>query len=281
MKNKLWPALLLAVLTTTIQAANVPGEAANKCLAGKNKCVSTLVSALMACRAQCQGSPAKCGQKQVDCENKAKLKFDGGVSPQKGCFAKLEAKQNEAKPDTVCTTVEDTVAVEAFVVESVGLTIAELGDYYHPSGVQTNVPVSELKGWSQCYKAGYNSTTSMASVQAACNKANLLLACRPTDASTLTVLAWAPRSDVLFDTGTSNTLHNANGVGWYFNGSYSWGFAPQGAAVTRVSCDVQSGLDDQRLCWHTSSSNFSAGWRCGAATDRFDTSYERLIYQRD
>ena len=44
-----------------------------------------------------------------------------------------------------------------------------------------------------------------------------------------TVAAHAPRTDVLFDTGTGNVPHDANGVGWYYNGNWSWGFAPQGA----------------------------------------------------
>lgn len=282
MKNKLWPALLLAVLTTTIQAANVPGEAANKCLAGKNKCVSTLVSALMACRAQCEGSPTKCGQKQTDCEAKAKLKFDGGVTPEKGCFAKLEAKQNVAKPETVCTTTADTSVVKALAVDLVAEALAELGDFYGPSGVQTNVPVSDLQGWIECHKSAYNSTTSMATVQAACTKAKLMLACRPTDSATLTVLAWAPRTDVLFDTNTSNTPHNANGVGWYYSSNYSWGFAPQSASIIRSSCDVQDGLDDQRLCWHTNGGNFSGGYSCGENKGlNSSTSYERIIYQAD
>jgi len=30
-------------------------------------------------------------------------------------------------------------------------------------------------------------------------------------------------------TGTSNTLHDANGTGWHFDGDFSWGFADEGA----------------------------------------------------
>jgi len=160
---------------------------------------------------------------------------------------------------------------------------------YTPVGVQTNVPVSTLTGWSQCYVDKYNnSSTSLAAIQAACPKAKLLLACRPTGAATLSVLAWAPRADVLFGTGQGNTPHNANSVGWYFDGGWSWGFAPQGDVIKRVSCDVKAssfdatgGNGDKRLCWHTLAGNIHIGWRCGTADSLNGTTYERLVFQAD
>ena len=112
---------------------------------------------------------------------------------------------------------------------------------YNPAGVQTNVPAATVSagGWSACHTSGFDSSgTSVASILAACSGQQVMLACRPTGNPNYTVLAQAPRSDVFFDTGTGNTPHNANGVGWYFNSNYSMGFAPAGALIQRTSCDV-------------------------------------------
>ncbi|MFN8641788.1 MAG: hypothetical protein U0802_09080 [Candidatus Binatia bacterium] len=119
-------------------------------------------------------------------------------------------------------------------------------------GVQTNVPESSLSGWSLCYSDTYaNSGTSLATILAACDGPNLLLACRPVGSPDLSVLAHAPRPDVIFDTGASNTPHDANGVGWYYNDNYSWGFAPQGEPISRSSCDTYNVGSDDRLCWRS------------------------------
>ena len=72
--------------------------------------------------------------------------------------------------------------------------------------------------------------------------------------------------------------HNANGVGWYFNNSWSWGYAPVGQMVNRNSCDVNAGVD--RLCWHTSAGNINGGYRCGSNTGlNGSVAFERIIYQ--
>jgi hypothetical protein len=74
--------------------------------------------------------------------------------------------------------------------------------------------------------------------------------------------------------------HPANGVGWYFNNNYSWGFALQGDAITRTICDVNgTGTAADRLCWHTSAGSILSGYRCGAnAGLGSDGAYERIIY---
>jgi len=110
-------AALVAVLAlpSTSYAQGVPGVDKNKCLAGKNKCVSKKLAGLLKCREKCQKSTNNCGQKQTDCEAKVMKKFDGGTEPSKGCFAKLESKADPSKPDSVCTTTGDTAAVEAEV----------------------------------------------------------------------------------------------------------------------------------------------------------------------
>src|SRR5262249_29249767 len=91
------------------------------------------------------------------------------------------------------------------------------------SGVGTNVAIASLTGggWAQCFQDGYGETTPISTIEAACTQQNLLLGCRNKGAAKLTIAAHGPRADVLFDTGSSNTPHNANGVGWYFNGNFS------------------------------------------------------------
>ena len=79
----------------------------------------------------------------------------------------------------------------------------------------------------------------------------------------------------------------SNGVGWYYNGNYSWGFAPEGDTINRNQCDVVDssfgvGIDgDKRLCWHTLNNALNSGWRCGRADSLNSSSaYERVIFGR-
>jgi cysteine-rich repeat protein len=150
------------------------------------------------------------------------------------------------------------------------------------SGILTDVPIASLTGWTQCYIDTYgNSGTALSDILTGCNQAKLLMGCRDTGSSTLHLAANADRTDVVFDTGTSNMPHDANGVGWYYNDSYSWGFAPQGDAINRSSCDIgESNDSDLRLCWHTGSGFINGGFRCGASEFlNNDSSHERLVFQ--
>jgi hypothetical protein len=155
---------------------------------------------------------------------------------------------------------------------------------YTFSGVRTALPIATLVGWTECYRDLYSNTTTTlaATIQSMCTKANLVVACRAKDATVLDVAATAPRADVFFDTGTTNTTHIANGVGWYFNGNWSMGYAPAGDGVNRNQCDTLTTPDTGlRLCWHTLNTNGS-GYRCGAAVALNGSSaYERLVYHAD
>jgi hypothetical protein len=151
---------------------------------------------------------------------------------------------------------------------------------YTFSGILKDVPTTSLYGWSLCYQGTYFDNATIAAITAACDEANLLIACREVGSPNLHLAANAPRADVLFDTGTGNTPHVANGVGWYFNASYSWGFAPEGAAINRNSCDLNSPetSSDERMCWHTVADSLATGYRCGSFQNPGD-SYERLIFE--
>lgn len=153
---------------------------------------------------------------------------------------------------------------------------------YTFQGVKTSFAASALTGWKLCYKDFYttNNVSLAGTVLAQCTGSQLMLACRQTGSSTILVAAHAPRADVLFDTGTGNVPHVANGTTWYYNGSLSWGFAGLGDAINRNTCDTSSTNASLRLCWHTSASALVSGYRCGAATSlNSSNAYERLIYQ--
>jgi hypothetical protein len=178
----------------------------------------------------------------------------------------------------------------AFAV--IGLTLAAApaaAASYLPVGPQTNVAVATLTGggWTQCLSESYGTYgTSISGTLAGCTGSRLLLAGRETGSSTILLLAQALREDVLLDTGTgTNATHLANGSQWYFNQSYSWGFANGGDSTFRTSCDASGVFDsntsgnDLRLCWHTGGGALQGGWRVGAnAFLNGSTAYERQIY---
>jgi len=148
------------------------------------------------------------------------------------------------------------------------------------SGVANDLHVTALTGWTQCYLDTYDNTgLTTAGVLAACTGDNLMLACRPTGSGVLTVAAHALSADVTLPT-LLNTPHDANGVAWYFDDDFSWGFAAQGDAINQNKCDVASTNGGQRLCWHTQQAPALGGYRCGTAVLlNSSPSFERVVYQ--
>jgi cysteine-rich repeat protein len=150
-------------------------------------------------------------------------------------------------------------------------------------GPQINIPQANLVGWELCWSGLYGENTPPLNdiLNVACTKANLLVACRPVAATDLTLLAMGERAAVTFDTGTGNVPYNHNGVGFYYNSSWSWGFALEGDEINRNSCDVGDTNPQFRMCWHTYESAMSTGFRCGEAAWQFDNSWARLVFQAD
>jgi hypothetical protein len=151
---------------------------------------------------------------------------------------------------------------------------------WFPSGVQMNIPPAMLTGWSLCYQDTYdvNMEAVVPTIQAACSKAKILMACKQNVAQNLQLVAAGLRVDVMFDTGQQSVTHNANGVGWYFNAHFSWGFVTAGTPVQLSECDVSAGPD--RLCWHTV--NGAGGYRCGDNAGLNGSSdWQRFVYQAD
>jgi hypothetical protein len=170
-----------------------------------------------------------------------------------------------------------------------GATAAPASATYYPTGPQSFVDQSRLQGWQLCFSGPYgDSGPALSDVLSNCNGGLLLLAGGPNGSPTLTVLAAAPRADVIFDTGDSNTPHDANGSGWYFSGGLSWGFAKQGDPINRDECDTVADSDDPtgpngdlRLCWHTFGGALEGGFRAGTVDflNSEPSGYTRYVYQ--
>jgi hypothetical protein len=152
--------------------------------------------------------------------------------------------------------------------------------YWQP-GVLQNVAPATLTGWSQCYSDTYDVSLqgALGGLLQQCSKNKLLLACSPVNAPKFTLVAMGLRTDVLFDCGSDSACtHVANGVGWYYDNNWSWGFVKAGDPVQRNECDVMPG--PLRLCWHTV--NGAGGYRCGDATGlNGDSSWKRFVFQAD
>jgi hypothetical protein len=157
---------------------------------------------------------------------------------------------------------------------------------YWVPGVQQNVDPALLQGWTQCYTGNYaENQPAINTILSQCSKSKLLMACRPTGAATWTLLAMAPKVDVLFDCGSQNNCtKQSNGVGWYFSATYSWGFAKGGQAVNRSSCDYNDGNQmnpELRLCWHTGNNSMNSGYRCGANDLNGAANWQRSVFHAD
>ena len=196
-----------------------------------------------------------------------------------------------ARPRWTATTTERTVALGvalAALLVSAAPASAVMPPSYYPSGPQRGVVLGSVTGggWTQCFKQLYNQgSPSVASVLAGCDGEYMLMAARPVNSQTFDLLAAARRADVVFDTGRPATTpdydmpHDANGTGWYFNDSWSWGFAKQGDPVSRNACDFNPAVNvELRLCWHTGSGQMRSGYRSGATILNGSTSWERLIF---
>jgi len=162
---------------------------------------------------------------------------------------------------------------------------------YYPNGPQTSVDQADLTGWTLCYSGLYGDSGVPlygpgGILSELCTGDYLMLAGGPLDDPILTVLAAAPRADVIFDTTQDlTTTHAANGSEWYFNSTYSWGFALGGDAVDKDECDVAGFNAEYRLCFHLldvgpDGGEMSGGYRAGAIEDlNSSTEYTRYIYQ--
>jgi hypothetical protein len=131
-------------LGTTVHAQTL-----SKCSAKKKLCVAKKMAARLKChiKAEKLGVP-------VDgiCLQKAEDKFDGGANPAKGCFEKIENKQDPLKPETLCLTEDDTAAAEAKIDAFVLDVVTELDPWY-PAAVLNMCSSAKKKCVSKKAKA--------------------------------------------------------------------------------------------------------------------------------
>jgi hypothetical protein len=89
-----------------VAAIDPPPLDQTKCGAGKKKCVSKYLAALLKCRQVAQTPKKPTDPNTKGCVDKAVAKYTGGDDPAKGCFAKLEAKD----PND-CQSTNDSLTV--------------------------------------------------------------------------------------------------------------------------------------------------------------------------
>ena len=92
---------------------------------------------------------------------------------------------------------------------------------YLPYGPQFNVSTQLLTtgGWRQCFSLSFDiklNTNALDRLKKSCTASKILLACRMSDHSTITALAWGSRKQVLFKTSKPPDHEVKNGTGWYY-----------------------------------------------------------------
>jgi hypothetical protein len=96
------------------------------CDAGKLKCVAKLQACLLKVHAAAKKSGVPVNGAALD---KCRAAFDGGAKGvAKGCLGKLEAKQNPAKPKTLCTFVNQLTTLDG----KVGTFVTAMADAIDP-----------------------------------------------------------------------------------------------------------------------------------------------------
>lgn len=134
------------------------------------------------------------------------------------------------------------------------------------AGPHDGATLSQLSslGWRVCSKKSFSpGGLPIQQIENACNGQNLVMACGRTGENRLVKTASGPRSAVFTSCNGRSACATANGVSWYWHGSWSFGFARQGSTVNRHSCDVGNGATSG-MCVHTSGGRTSNGYRCGS-----------------
>ena len=157
------------------------------------------------------------------------------------------------------------------------------------AGIRADLPIADViaGGFERCWSSPYDQhSLPLDEILSACDGSVLLMGCRQTAgaASTgmLDLAAMGERDQVLFDVGTEpDAVHTHNGVDFYFNGSSSWGFAPEGLGVARRTCDAGGEQPHLRMCWHMSDGRINSGYRCGDNAPNESDTWERVLYHHD
>jgi hypothetical protein len=137
-----------SVLALMIAAGtDVAAGSQSVCLAGKTKCVRKKADALLKCA---QKAEIAGGAADPACVDKARVRFDGGSDPTKGCFEKLE----HMLPD--CITVGDTGSVETLVDTCVARLVGGIDpappDQSRCDAMKMRCAAKKLTGILKCYE---------------------------------------------------------------------------------------------------------------------------------
>src|SRR5262245_29537767 len=99
----------LAGLAILLLTGTANAQPANTCAAGKMKCTSVFANAAFKCYAKAfkKGFTSETNAKGDECVRKARQKFGTALSTKPGCIDKIEAKQKQDKPETICPPGDD------------------------------------------------------------------------------------------------------------------------------------------------------------------------------
>ena len=92
---------------------------------------------------------------------------------------------------------------------------------YLPFGPQSHVSLQLLNagGWKHCFSLTYDiplNKKELNKLKTSCTASKIMLACRISNHSTITTLAWGSRDQVLFKTSNPAEYEVENGTGWYY-----------------------------------------------------------------
>lgn len=133
---------------------------------------------------------------------------------------------------------------------------------YQFSGVQRNVPIDALTGWTLIFREKYKHPTILSDFQPPPNLqgGSLLIAARRSGSDYCTLAAMGNAEVVTAETeGNGTQFHN--GTYWYCRAMHSIGFSPS-PEVNLLQADSMDPSNDERLSWSLSG---CGGWRAGAA----------------
>lgn len=124
---------LFAVLGTAIVTASPVSAQPNTCVAGKIACTNAFSAAVFKCYAKIfkSGFTGETQDKAEECVRKARRKFGTAVNPKPACWDKVEAKQSNDKPETVCPVTADEYDIDDLVHD---FTLDIVANEVAPSG---------------------------------------------------------------------------------------------------------------------------------------------------
>jgi hypothetical protein len=153
-----------------------------KCGAAKKKCVSKYLAGLLKCQASAQTPGKSTDPNFGGCRDKALAKYDGGIDPTKGCFAKIENNpSNDCLPPTgnsatLAATAEN--CVDDYVANVLTNTTTTTSTTFASTTLASTTTTStlpsggvELQGalTATVGRFNYNLTLGLPGANAACN----------------------------------------------------------------------------------------------------------------